>query len=68
MTKLSIPDMSCGHCKAAVNATIKSVDPDAKLDFDMTARTVSVQSITSTSVLLAHLETAGYPSSVTNAS
>jgi copper chaperone len=65
MTKLSIPYMSCGHCKAAVETSIKTVDRAAVLDFDMSARTVSVQSAAPLEALLSSLQTAGYPSTVT---
>lgn len=67
MTKLAIPDMSCSHCKATVDAAIKSVDPDATLEFDMSARTVTVQTASPVGALLACLETAGYPSTVASA-
>lgn len=60
MTTLSIPDMSCGHCKATVEKAIKAIDPAATLDFDMTARTVAVQSAAATDAMRAALMTAGY--------
>lgn len=60
MTTLSIPDMSCGHCKATVEKTIKAIDPTATLDFDMAARTVVVQSAAGTDAMRAALKTAGY--------
>lgn len=60
MTNLSIPEMSCGHCKATVEKTIKAIDPTAILDFDMTARTVAVKTATSMDAMRAALKTAGY--------
>ena len=60
MTKLSIPEMSCGHCKATVEKTIKSLDAAAVLDFDMPARTVAVQSAAALDVMRAALKAAGY--------
>lgn len=60
MTKLSIPDMSCGHCKATVEKTIKAIDPHAALDFDMPTRTVSVSSAAAIDVMRVVLKSAGY--------
>ncbi len=64
MTKLSIPEMSCGHCKATIEKTIMGLDPAAALDFDMTARVVAVKSSIDIAVLRQGLEGAGYPSAV----
>ena len=60
MTKLSIPDMSCGHCKATVEKTLKALDPAASLDFDMPARTVAVQSTAAVDAMRTALKAAGY--------
>lgn len=60
MTKFSIPDMSCGHCKATVEKTIKAIDPSATLDFDMAERTVAVQSVAAVDTMRAALKAAGY--------
>lgn len=60
MTTFSIPDMSCGHCKATVENTIKSLDPAASLVFDMPARTVAVQSTAAIDAMRTALKAAGY--------
>ena len=60
MTKLSIPDMSCGHCKATVEKTLKALDPAASLHFDMPARTVAVQSTAAVDAMRTALKAAGY--------
>ncbi len=60
MTTLSIPDMSCGHCKATIEKTIKGLDPAALLDFDMPARTVAVKSAAAIDAMRAALKSAGY--------
>lgn len=64
MTTLSIPEMSCSHCKASVEKAIKSVDPTAVLDFDMVARTVTVQSDAVMDTMRAALKTVGYETTV----
>ncbi len=60
MTTFSIPDMSCGHCKATVEKAIKTLDPTASLDFDMAARTVDVTSVAAVDAMRAALSAAGY--------
>lgn len=59
---LHIPDMSCGHCKAAIERAVKDADAQAVLTFDMPARTVTVQSQLDPAALHAALSDAGYPS------
>ncbi len=61
MTILSIPDMSCGHCKATIEKAIKILDPAATLDFDMVARTVTVQTGAGPEAIQTALGDVGYP-------
>jgi copper chaperone len=61
MTTFSIPDMSCGHCKAAIEKTIAAVDPKAELEFDMTNRRVRIDSHATEDRLRDALQGAGYP-------
>lgn len=60
MNKLSIPDMSCGHCTATIEKTIKALDPAALLEFDMPCRTVTVQSSVEVDALRVALKAVGY--------
>lgn len=50
-----IPDMSCGHCKATIENAIRTLDPEAQIDFDLNARTVGVTTQLETEALLAAL-------------
>lgn len=43
MLKLKVEDMTCGHCAAAVQKAVRSVDPAAKVDVDLSAGTVTVE-------------------------
>lgn len=61
MTNYHVPDMSCGHCKAAIETAMRGADAAARLDFDMASRTVSVDSALEPSAIRATLAAAGYP-------
>lgn len=61
MIKLNIPDMSCGHCAGVITRTVKGLDGDAVLDFNMPEHTVQIQSKADPAALLAALDDAGYP-------
>jgi copper chaperone CopZ len=61
MTTFHIPDMSCGHCKATVEKTIRALDPAAQIEFDMAARRISVESSTDAGRVRTALAEAGYP-------
>ena len=60
MTKFSIPKMSCGHCKSAIEQAVKKVDESAQLDFDMANREVTVTSDADTSALITSINAGGY--------
>lgn len=59
-TKLTVPDMSCGHCTAAIDKEIKAADHAAIVSFDLSGRIVTVQSALGTKVILATIKDAGY--------
>lgn len=61
MTTLSIPDMSCGHCKAAVEAALATVPGAGPVTVDLTSRMVDISGNAPLAALLTALETAGYP-------
>lgn len=61
MITFHIPDMSCGHCKATVEKTIHALDPAARIEFDMAARRISVESSTDEARVKTSLAEAGYP-------
>lgn len=61
MSKYSVPDMSCGHCKASIENAVLDADPGAELTFDMEAREVEVDTTLDKAALLATMKEAGYP-------
>ena len=43
MLKLHIPNMNCGGCARGVTAAIRSVDAEARVEPDLLARTIMVE-------------------------
>jgi len=61
MTILSVPDMSCGHCKASVEAALAPIA--AKVEVDLPARRVRAEGATDEALIKA-LDAIGFPASV----
>ena len=61
MTTLSIPDMSCGHCKAAVEQALGAVPGAGSVSVDLAARAATVSGTADLAAMLAALDAAGYP-------
>jgi copper chaperone len=64
MTTLSIPEMTCGHCKATVERTIAAQDAAAKVAVNLDTHTVAVQSTAPVAALIKALADEGYPAEV----
>ena len=60
MSKFDVPEMSCGHCVAAIEKSIKAIDPSSSVNCDVTARTVDVASANTDTALIAAIKDAGY--------
>jgi copper chaperone len=60
MKKFSVPEMSCGHCKSAVESAIKEVDENAQIVFDMTEREVTVSGDAEAGDLVTSMKAGGY--------
>jgi copper chaperone len=61
MIKLSIPDMSCGHCVKTITEAIKGLDADARVTCDIDKKQVTVDSKANPDLLIQALVSAGYP-------
>lgn len=59
--KLRIDAMTCGGCARSVTATIKDVDPNAKVDIDVAAKLVSVETAADQQKILDALADDGFP-------
>ncbi|GFE67193.1 MAG: heavy-metal-associated domain-containing protein [Thalassovita sp.] len=58
--KFHVPDMSCGHCTAAITREILALDPAAQVTPDLTAQTVAVETRQTGSAVAKAIEAAGY--------
>jgi copper chaperone len=65
MTSVSIPDMSCNHCKAAVTTALAEVPGVTNVEIDLDLRTARVAGSAQLLAILSALERAGYPASPT---
>ncbi|PZP90847.1 MAG: copper chaperone [Variovorax paradoxus] len=61
MFEFNLPDMSCGHCASTVTQTCKLVDPAAKVEIDVNAKRVKVESAEGRQDFVEALTEAGYP-------
>lgn len=64
MTTLSVPDMSCNHCKATVEAALGALPQVGTVKVDLTTRKVEVTGPALADDLLKALDAAGYPATV----
>ncbi len=60
MLELTIKDMTCGHCVAAVTQAIRQIDPQAQVEIELIAHHVSVESAASRGRIVAALAGAAY--------
>lgn len=61
MHRFTLPDMSCGHCVAAITNAVKAADAQANVQIDREAKTAEVDSSLARETLAAALAEAGYP-------
>lgn len=61
MIEFNVPDMSCGHCASAITKAVKQLDPQAKVEVDLSSHTVKVESAEDRQSLAESLTEAGYP-------
>ncbi|MGD9863165.1 MAG: heavy-metal-associated domain-containing protein [Pseudodonghicola sp.] len=63
--KFSVPEMSCGHCTAAIEQAVKAADPTADITCDLPGRSVEVTSQLSAEAIAKTLSDAGYEATLT---
>lgn len=62
--KLLVPDMSCGHCTAAIEKAVKAADPNATIATDLDSREVTLTAALDAQATQSVLAEAGYPSTL----
>jgi copper chaperone len=63
MIRLSIPDMSCGHCEKTIREAVKEVDRDAQVTVDLNSRTVDIETARPRDDVSGAIAKAGYANS-----
>jgi len=64
MAEFNVPNMSCGHCKAAIEKALKDADPQADIEVDLDRRSVRVDGRFSAEDVSNIMKAAGYDASV----
>ena len=64
MTTLSVPDMTCGHCKASVTQALSALPGTAQVEVDLTAKTVRVEGTPDPATLIRALDEIGFPARI----
>lgn len=62
--ELSIPDMSCGHCRTSVTEAVTRLDPAAKIEVDLAARRARLQTAAAPDAVIAALKDVGFAASL----
>jgi copper chaperone len=60
MQQFHIPDMTCKHCEATINSTIKELDASANITVDLPNHVVSIESKQDGATLEAAIREAGF--------
>lgn len=58
--KLKVPDISCDDCAKTITETIHTMEPDAKVNVDVQAKTVTVEAQASEETIKQAIVAAGY--------
>jgi copper chaperone len=64
--EFAIPDMACRGCANAITRAVNQLDPAAKLDVDLSVKTVKVTSMLPEQRLIEVIEAAGFHPSAGN--
>ena len=56
----SVPEISCGHCKSAIEGEVGALDDVTTVSVDIDAKTVTVEGPASDATIHAAIEEAGY--------
>ena len=59
--ELNVQNMSCGHCVRAVTQAVQALDAQARVNVDLPAQKVHIESSLDREVMAKALTEAGYP-------
>ncbi|MFY2764825.1 heavy-metal-associated domain-containing protein [Arenimonas sp. MALMAid1274] len=59
--KLSVENMTCGHCVRTITRVLQSIDPQARVEVDLAAATVTIEGRIDPAQAIAVLTAEGYP-------
>ena len=62
--KFHVPDMSCGHCTAAITKSLQAADQNAQVATDLATREIAVETALAPGAVIAALKSAGYDASL----
>lgn len=65
MYELQVEGMTCGGCARSVTLSVQTVDSNAKVDVDLKAKTVRIDSSAALDALTSAIKDAGYPVTAT---
>lgn len=63
MIRLSVPEMSCGHCEKTIREAVKDVDRDARVVVDLDSRIVDIETARTRDDVSGAIARAGYANS-----
>ena len=58
--RMTIPDMTCGHCRASVEKAVASAAPGAQVTVDLAARTAEVEGAADEARVIEAVRAAGF--------
>lgn len=58
--KLKVPNIKCSDCGETITEAITTMEPDAKIEVDIEAKTVTVESAASEETIKQAITAAGY--------
>ncbi|HEY4541984.1 MAG TPA: heavy-metal-associated domain-containing protein [Noviherbaspirillum sp.] len=68
MIELDVQNMTCGGCARHVTKSVQSLDANARVDVDLAAKKVRVESAVDANAIAAAIAEEGYPATVIRAS
>jgi copper chaperone len=61
MYELQVEGMTCGGCARSVTRSVQTVDGNAKVDVDLKAKTVRIETSAGLDAVTSAIKDAGYP-------